>query len=136
RRDLVYDRVESVDQTLSVDSCPDATTANCAAQSDACYFTADDTQSLVDAFDTVVDQVTSCVYDVSSAPLSADPNLANIYLDFDLGDGASLSRTTRLQDWVFRPGAGTVEFFGEACDALLAGSAVPLIVYGCRDFGG
>lgn len=128
-------------RTARQEECPAVTTNSCANPDGgpdpdpACYFTANDTPTLVQAFGDIVDDVRTCTYDVSTAPFSAAPSTSSVYLNVDSGGEPSFV-PVRRSEWTYRSRAKTIEFFGDACSQLLAGTASPFIVYGCVGSGG
>jgi hypothetical protein len=127
--------------------CVEIDATNCATAAPACYYDATDAAALGVALDDIVSEVASCVFRLGSLP--PDPDAMYVYLDFadsvatpddcsnDLFDLCRLPRDRlRLDDWDFDPANVQVEFYGDACDHILNGRAVPLILFGCSGPGG
>jgi hypothetical protein len=114
--------------------CPSVTRDNCRDSTDACYYDANNQADLSAAFNDIIDEVVSCSYQLGQFPGNLDRLWS--YLDWDPGPGLDLTRLERYSSWNHNGFLNQVEFFGAACDALKAGLATPVMIYGCPDTGG
>ena len=78
----------------------------------ATYYQALDAQALVAAFDTIIDGVRGCRFDLDT-PVDPDVAVGVVTLD---GDELELGT-----EWKFRNGGRGIELIGEACEVILAG---------------
>lgn len=121
-------------QGCDVPSCSLRTCTCNGSSTTACYYEADNAQSLSDQFDLIVGQVASCTYALDDAPPDAD--LLFVYLDDGTLPLVSIPRDPTHQDrWDVDATLTRITFYGPACDLVKSGAVTPRIIYGC-DIGG
>ena len=94
------------------------------------FLVADDSASLLDAFDTIAEAVVPCEYDIDDPDASADPDKVNFYFDDevvpydeDCAEGIG---------WTWTDESHTaVEFCNLACDQLLLDVSMVTAKFGC-----
>ena len=107
-----------------------------ALQTPACYYRADDAPALSQRLEDIVDQLTTCTYQLDVPP--PEDSRLFVYLDVN----GTLTRVERdpahANGWdVSTDGASTrVDFFGPSCDQVRNGEAIPRVFYGCTESGG
>lgn len=87
------------------------------------------------ALDSVRDRAATCEYILQVDPMTADPNLINVYYTpMSGGAGRYIPRdTTHTNGWDYAPGGRSIVFYGMLCDEVRAGAAGASvqIIYGC-----
>jgi hypothetical protein len=118
-------------RTAKRDVCPGLTAANCATETNICYY---DTQQLADlqqALADIVEQVRGCSFLLPGPP----PSSRRLYLYLQSTGGTpgipNVTRVERYVGWDFDGVNNTIGVFGAACDAIKSGSVIPLVIYGC-----
>jgi hypothetical protein len=104
----------------------------------SCHYTlgtADFERDLNMALDSVRDRAATCEFILQVDPMTADPNLINVYYTpMSGGAGRYIPRdTTHMNGWDYAPGGRSIIFYGMLCDEVRAGNAGSSvqIVYGC-----
>lgn len=103
-----------------------------------CHYTLGTATFLTDlnmALDSVRDRAATCEYVLQVDPMTADPNLINVYYTPMTGAaGRYIPRdTTHTNGWDYAPGGRSIVFYGMLCDEVRGGStgASVQIIYGC-----
>jgi hypothetical protein len=87
------------------------------------------------ALDSVRDRAATCEFILQVDPMTADPNLINVYYTPMAGSAGRLipRDTSHTNGWDYAPGGRSIVFYGMICDEVRAGSsgASVQIIYGC-----
>ncbi len=104
--------------------------------SGACYYEANNLDTLSAAFNEIAGLVASCSFYLDSVP----DNLSQLNVYFDYGGGQDPVRLprdpTHQDNWDYDGIANQLNFYGNACQTVQDGTATPRVIYVCRDGGG
>ncbi|MBI3178594.1 MAG: hypothetical protein HYZ27_02975, partial [Deltaproteobacteria bacterium] len=127
--------------TARTSQCPGVTTGNCATQTNACYYEANDAAALATALDDIITVLGTCDYDLATIP--PDENRLFVYHLYDNPADApadcsnptyGLCRlprdTTQTDNWDYSVAANRVTFYGAACDTVKLPNVEPVVILG------
>ncbi len=106
--------------------------ATCQQTTATCYYEANNAASLVTELGTIIGEVSSCSFALSSVP--EDPSLLYVYFQHDGIEERVTRDETAQEGWELdsaAPPKGQVVFHGDACERIKSGNVTPLVVYGC-----